>query len=213
MHSCRLDKVLLPALGELCLADPYPGWTGFVRTATPVELGRRAPPRLETDRTGRETGMGVWKRLPALGLAIVSGLGLAGCGSSVADSDFARPSATPTPTSPFCAAVRANVDALRPLNAMISGGARPPDVRAAVDAARRTGAQLVQVAPTVIADDVARVIGVVNVQLDALVAHDGDGAALTRDPALQATVHAPGVTDSARRYSTYVDQNCPVTPR
>ncbi len=126
-----------------------------------------------------------------------------------ADSDGARvPTPSGPPPSPFCAAARANAEAIRPLNAMASGGARPESLTGTVDEVRRTGAELLRLAPDDIRTDVERTVQAVNLQLDVLVANNGDAAAIARDPDLVARLSSPELTGAGERYRTYVNRNC-----
>jgi hypothetical protein len=159
--------------------------------------------------------MGLVARWTALVAAVV-GVGLlGGCGGSVADADTDRPRASTTVAapSPFCAAARANSEAIRPLNLLASDGSRPQSLMSAVDEVRRTGTELVRVAPDEIRPDVERTVLTVNLQLDALVRNNGDTAAMARDPELAARISSPEVTASGERYRDYVGRTCgPASP-
>lgn len=142
--------------------------------------------------------------------ALLLGALLAGCGGSVADSDApARTRATTTPSSPFCSAVRANSDAIRPLNDLARTGAPPArDLARTVDAVRFAGSDLVNTAPAELRIDVQRTVDAVNLQLDALVTAGGDAATAARDPALAAMLNSVELAAASRRVGAYVTQNC-----
>jgi len=155
--------------------------------------------------------MGLVSRISAAAVAVLGTSLLVACGGSVADADSDRawvPTPTGPPPSPFCAAARANAEAIRPLNAMASGGARPESLIGTVDEVRRTGAELMRLAPDDIRTDVERTVQAVNLQLDVLVANNGDGAAIARDPDLVARLSSPELTGAGERYRTYVNRNC-----
>ncbi|WP_296370673.1 hypothetical protein [Pseudonocardia sp.] len=156
--------------------------------------------------------------LRSLGAAPVVALAVAllgGCGGSVADADTARPAPTTRPVSPqaapFCAAVQANADAIRPLNGLSLSGplnAAGDGLTAAVTRARLSGVALVNAAPDQLRDDVQRVVNALDVELNALVAAGGDAARAARDPAVTAANSTPEVIGAGQRVSTYVQQNC-----
>jgi hypothetical protein len=140
---------------------------------------------------------------------------LAACGGSVADADSGRPVPTTRPLSPqaapFCAAVQANIDAVRPLNGLSlsgPGNATGDGLTAAVSKARLSGVALVDAAPDKLRDDVQRVVRAMDVELDALVAANGDTARAARDPAVVAANDTPEVAAAGERVHTYVQQNC-----
>jgi hypothetical protein len=154
--------------------------------------------------------MGLVSRISAAAVAVLGTSLLVACGGSVADADSDRRVPTPTgpPPSPFCTAARANTEAIRPLNAMASGGARPESLTGTVDEVRRTGAELLRLAPDDIRTDVERTVQAVNLQLDVLVANNGDATAIARDPDLVARLSSPELTEAGERYRTYVNRNC-----
>jgi hypothetical protein len=155
--------------------------------------------------------MGLVSRVGAAAVTVLSSSLLMACGGSVADADSDGrlvPTRSSGPPSPFCAAARANAEAIRPLNAMASGGARPESLGNTVDEVRRTGAELLRVAPDEIRTDVERTVLAVNLQLDALVANGGDAAAIARDPELVARLSSPELTGAGERYRTYVNRTC-----
>lgn len=140
---------------------------------------------------------------------------LTACGGSVADTDNDRPAARETTTAPtpFCAASRANSDALGPLNALVSRGG-PVDRAAlgrAVDTVRRSGSELVLSAPAEVADDVQLTVDAVNVQLDALLANGGDGRAIADDPQVAERLNSPELTAATQRLTAYVNRTCGTT--
>ncbi len=146
--------------------------------------------------------------------AVVLGALLAGCGGSVADADSRR--AAPSTTrplsdqaAPFCTAVRANADAIRPLNGL---NLRTPEaagrLTTAVQAARMSGTVLLNAAPDVIRTDVQRTVDALEIQLKALLAAGGDTQVAARDPQVMAQVDSPDLTAAAKRVATYVNQNC-----
>ena len=146
--------------------------------------------------------------------AVALGALLAGCGGSVADADTrgaARPTTRPAAAeaAPFCAAVKVNADAIRPLNGLsLNTPVAADQLTAAVQAARLSGTVLLDAAPTVIRPDVQRTVEVLDTQLNALLAAGGDAAAVARDPAVAAQANSPEVTAAGRRVATYVNQNC-----
>ena len=156
--------------------------------------------------------MGQVSRLVAATVAVLGSVLLVACGGSVADADSnsegLAQSRDSAPPSPFCAAARANAEAIRPLNAMATGGTRPDSLSSTVDDVRRTGAELVRVAPDEIRSDVERTVQAVNLQLDALVANGGDTGALARDPELVARLSSPELAGAGERYRTYVNRTC-----
>lgn len=135
---------------------------------------------------------------------------LAGCGGSLADRD--RPAARapePVPLSPFCAAVAASGEAAAPFDVVDSGGRVAPEQLApAVDAIRRSNTELLTTAPPEIRPDVQTYVEVIELQLDALLAGGGDGAALTRDPELVSRVNTPENTAANDRVLAYVTRTC-----
>jgi hypothetical protein len=160
--------------------------------------------------------MGLGSRCPRL-LATVSALlftwlllGVAACGSSVADADRPAPStSTTTALTPFCAAARDNADALRPLNGFAQRGSVPPDqLQSTVDAVRHSGIALIAAAPSEIRADVQIVVDALDAQLDALVRAKGDIAAVARDPAASATAAATGAAAASQRVSAYITRTC-----
>lgn len=146
--------------------------------------------------------------VPAAALAVVALA--AGCGGSVTDADAApRTRASVPPQTPFCAAAKANADAIPPLNALITRGDPPAaQLAEAVDTVRRAGADLLATAPSEIRDDVERRVRSIDVQLDALVASGGDGAAVNRDPAVAAQAGSPELVAAGERVTAYVTRTC-----
>jgi len=138
---------------------------------------------------------------------------LAGCGGSVADRD--RPSPTrerPASTSPFCAAVQASNEALAPLTSVTARAVPAEELTNTADAVRRSTTQLLNTAPQDIRADVERYVALVDLQLDALVANGGDGAALARDPEFRAQVDTPENIAANQRVRDYVMENCAPAP-
>lgn len=138
---------------------------------------------------------------------------LVGCGGSVADADSSgavrTTRAVPTQSAPFCAAVAANSDAVRPLSGLAQRGTVPADrLNATVAAARASGAELLGTAPDEIRPDVRRTVDALNTELTALLAAGGDAAAASRDPEVAAQLSSPAVAASSQRVSTYVGRNC-----
>lgn len=135
---------------------------------------------------------------------------LAGCGGSVADRD--RPVARapePVAPSPFCAAVESSAEAQAPLSALTGGGRLDPEqLGPTVDAIRRSNNELLTTAPPEVRPDVQTYVRVIELQLDALVASDGDGAALSRDSALVAEVNTPENRAAGDRVSAFVTRTC-----
>lgn len=148
-------------------------------------------------------------RGPWAGAALVVGAVVAGCGGSVADADTPHsPRATTAPSSPFCTAVKANADALRPLSGLARNGAPPANLAVVIDAVRITGGDLINAAPGELLTDVQRTVEAVNLQLDALVAAGGDPAAVARSPELTAQLNSPELAAASRRLGTYIAENC-----
>lgn len=150
----------------------------------------------------------------ALAGAVAAAL-LAGCGGSVADADRVGPAPTtrsvPPQAAPFCAAVQANTDAIRPLNGLTLSGpvnAAGDGLTAAVSKARLSGVALVNAAPDQLRDDVQRIVNAMDVELTALVAAGGDAARAARDPAVTAANSSPEVINASQRVTSYVQQNC-----
>jgi hypothetical protein len=146
--------------------------------------------------------------------AVTLGALLAGCGGSVADAD-SRSAAPPTTravsaeAAPFCAAVRANSDALRPLTTLsLRTPVAADQLTAAVQAARLSGTVLLDAAPGAIRTDVQRTVEALNSELNALLAAGGDAQAVARDPQVRAQVDSPEVTEAGARVARYVNQNC-----
>jgi hypothetical protein len=158
--------------------------------------------------------MGLVSRGAKLAAALVAGAITAGCGGSVADSDNRDPVRQPAPPpSPFCTAAQANVAAVRPLSALITrGGASPQELSASIDGVRRAGAAMLDAAPDGIRSDVDLTVQAANLQLDALQANGGNGAALARDPELNARLGSAEFTGARERVQAYVDDNCGPVP-
>jgi hypothetical protein len=137
---------------------------------------------------------------------------LTGCGGSVADADSApaRTTRQAAPSaSPFCAASRANSAAIGPLNTLVSAGnPTPQELSRAVEAVRRAGAELQTVAPPEVRDDVQLTVEAVDAQLDALLAHGGDGRAVSNDPAVAARLASPELTAASERLAGYISRTC-----
>lgn len=139
---------------------------------------------------------------------------LAGCGGSVADRD--RPVAQapePMPPTPFCAAVQSSAQAQAPLEVLAGGGRLAPErLGPTLDEIRRSNTELLTTAPPEVRPDVQTYVRVIELQLDALVAADGDGAALSRDPALAAQVNTPENAAAGDRVSAFVTRTCAPRP-
>jgi hypothetical protein len=138
---------------------------------------------------------------------------VAGCGGSVADTDIREAraaSATPAPTaSPFCTASRASSAAIGPLNALVGrGDVNPGELAKAVDDVRRSEADLLNTAPGDIRADVQTTVDAVDAQLDALLAHGGDSAAVSADPNLTARLAAPDLAAANQRLTAYLTRTC-----
>jgi hypothetical protein len=138
---------------------------------------------------------------------------VAACGGSVADSDLREAraaSATPAPAaSPFCSASRASSAAIGPLNALVGrGNVNPSELARAVDDVRRAETDLLSTAPGDIRADVQTTVDAVDAQLDALLAHGGDSAAVSADPTLRARLAAPELTAANQRLTAYLTRTC-----
>lgn len=151
-------------------------------------------------------------RIAAAAIAVLGSWLLVACGSSVADADTNSGGSGQTrstvPPSQFCIAARANAEAIRPLNTLAAGGSRPESLSSTIDEVRRTGAELLRVSPDEIRTDVERTVKAVNLQLDALLANDGDASAIARDPDLVAQLSSPELAGAGERYRTYVNRTC-----
>ena len=163
--------------------------------------------------TSGEQALGLVCRSRATLGAVVLGALLAGCGGSVADADTRSGApatrAVSVGSGGFCAAVRANTDALRPLNTLsLRSPVAADQLTAAVQAARQSGTVLLDAAPTEIRPDVERTVEALDIELDALLAAGGDTAAAARDSRVSAQVNSPEVTAAGRRVATWVNQNC-----
>jgi hypothetical protein len=156
--------------------------------------------------------MGVASRSALAVGAVATALLFAACSGSVADADMeshAVPIAKRAVSTPFCNAVQANVDAIRPLNGLTArGSARPGELAVTVDAVRRTSQDLVTTAPDEIRADVERTVQALDMQLDALVSAGGDTAAVAKDADLAAQLTSPEVAAASQRLSVYVNKNC-----
>ena len=146
---------------------------------------------------------------------VVAGCGL---GGSVADSDARSATASSAQRAPvedaFCAASRANSEAVAPLNRLIAEG--PPEreelVRA-VEAVRRSALDLVTTAPPEIRDDVQRTVDAVDLQLDTLLANGGDGRAASADPTLGGRLDSAELAAAGEKVSAYLTRSCDSTRR
>lgn len=149
--------------------------------------------------------------LIACALVLAGGLTGCGLGGSVADADR-RPAATsergPAP-DPFCTASRANGTAVAPLNRLVAAGPVARDeLEPAVEEVRRSGAELLAVAPPEIRDDVQLTVDAVDAQLDALLANGGDSSAVRDDPALSQRLGSPELAAAGERVSDYIRRTC-----
>ncbi|MFC4950591.1 hypothetical protein [Pseudonocardia sp. GCM10023141] len=155
--------------------------------------------------------MGVVSR--AARLVLVAGMATVavGCGGSVADADAPIITRTVVPQTPFCQAVQANSDALRPLNSAATRGVGgPDDLKQAGDAVRRTGSDLVALAPSDLSKDVQRIVDALNLQVDALVA--AGGRAVQPSPEAAAQLNSPELLSANQRVNAYVSRACGRTP-
>ena len=152
----------------------------------------------------RVVSRGGWSAAALVLTAVV-----AGCGGSVADADAPiRTRANTASSGPFCSAVQANADAIRPLNDLARTGAPARDLAMTIDAVRVTGTGLINTAPAGLGADVQRTVDSVNMQLDALIAAGGNAATAGRDPDLAARLRSPELAAASRRVGAYVTQNC-----
>ncbi|ANY05236.1 hypothetical protein AFB00_01690 [Pseudonocardia sp. HH130630-07] len=146
--------------------------------------------------------------LSALTVSVV----LAGCGDSLAtQSGTSRPATTTEAraTTPFCEAVQANQDAVRPLGGIAVGG-RVEDVAQLVANVRRTNQQVTALAPQEIRGDFDRANQLVERQLVALENSGGDSMAVARDPEIARARSDPEYQAASQRISDYVRSNCDV---
>jgi hypothetical protein len=145
-------------------------------------------------------------------LLLVGGLAGCGFGGSVADADGRSAAATEgraPAEDPFCAASRANSEAITPLNRLVAaGGADRDELVRAVEAVRRSGTDMVTVAPAEIRGDVQQTVDAVDLQLDALLANGGDGRAATDDPELSARLESAELAAAGERVSGYLTRAC-----
>lgn len=146
----------------------------------------------------------------ALHIAVLAGLALiTGCGGSVADSDSPGPGrSTRDPAGDFCAAVRANSDAARPLAGLANGAAVPEDFPAVAAEMRRTGADVLTAAPAEIRADVEHSVEATNLQLDALEAAGGDPVLAARDTNLTDRLRSAESIEAGQRVRAYVARTC-----
>jgi hypothetical protein len=158
--------------------------------------------------------MGLVPRATKLAATLVAGVITAGCGGSVADADGREPTrSAPPAASPFCIAAQANVAAVRPLSALITrGGGSAEELTKTVDGVRRAGTAMRDAAPDEIRDDVELTVDSMGLQLDALLANGGNGAAVARDPQLSARLGSPELAAARERLQTYVNENCGAAP-
>jgi hypothetical protein len=158
--------------------------------------------------------MGFVPRATMLAATLVACAITAGCGGSVADADGREPTrSAPPAASPFCLAAQQNVAAVRPLSALITrGGSSPEELTNTIDGVRRAGAAMLNAAPEEIHDDVEVTVGSMGLQLDALLANGGDGAAVARDQQLNARLGSPELAAARERVQAYVNENCGPLP-
>jgi len=145
---------------------------------------------------------------------------LAGCGfgGSVADSDARGATATADRRAPaedpFCAASRVNSEAIVPLNRLVAeGGADREELVRAADAVRRSGSDMVIAAPPQLRDDVQQTVDAVDLQLDALLANNGDGRAVSTDEALSARLSSAELAEAGKNVTDYLTLSCGATRR
>jgi hypothetical protein len=145
---------------------------------------------------------------------------LVGCGlgGSVADSDARTAGASAErrapAEAPFCAAARANSDAITPLNRLVAGdGVERDELVRAVEAVRRSGLDLVTAAPPEIRDDVQQTVDAVDMQLDVLLANGGDGRAVGTDPELSARLDSAELAAAGEKVTAHLTRSCGGTRR
>jgi hypothetical protein len=154
----------------------------------------------------------------ACALVMIGALGGCGLGGSVADSDARSAAASPERRAPaedaFCAASRANSEAISPLNRLVSGDqADREELVRAVDAVRRSGMDMVTAAPPEIRDDVQQTVDAVDMQLDALLANGGDGRAVSADPTLSARLDSAELAAAGEKVTAHLTRSCGGTRR
>jgi hypothetical protein len=146
--------------------------------------------------------------------ALTAAVLVAGCGGSVADTDYrpARAPAAPTATpaaSAFCAASQASSQAIDPLNTLVSRGeVDQSELARAADAVRRAESDMLAAAPPDVRDDVQMTVDAVDAQLDSLIAHGGDSRAVSADQALTARLASADLAAANTRLAAYLTRTC-----
>lgn len=150
------------------------------------------------------------RRLPVLLLvaAVLTGCG----GGSVADLDRPRESRTAAvPDSPFCSAVQRSGEALVEVTRLAArGSATPQELTDTIVPVRQANQQVAATAPQDIRPDVDVYLRSMDLQLDALVASGGNGAALAQDTELAAQLNTPEAQRADRTVGEYIAANCSV---
>lgn len=143
---------------------------------------------------------------PLIGAALV--LAAAGCAGGTAPA--AAPSSTPlsgpaADPAAFCDAVKANVDATRPLNALNAKGPAPhpaDEVAAAVAPLRVSYRTVLDTAPAEVRTDAERAYELATMQLDIYERTGGDASAVSADPAYVAKAQdAAGALQHVQDYT------------
>lgn len=130
---------------------------------------------------------------------------VAGCAAAPAEV----PAPAPTGPDAFCAAVRANVDAVKPLNALNAKGPAPHpagEVQAAVAPLRVSYRTVLDTAPAELRPDAERAFELAEMQLDIYERTSGDATAVSTDPtyAARAQESAPAL----QRVQDFTRANC-----
>ena len=153
------------------------------------------------------SGAGHRHRAVILPVLVAAVLGLAGCGSSVADRDGPRTVTTTQAraVSPFCEAVQTRRQAARPLS---EPGRRVDDIGAIAERVRTANQQVSALAPQELRADFERVNGLIERQLRLLETNGGDTFALARDPDVARESNDPAYSEASDRINEYVRATC-----
>ncbi|MHA6793656.1 hypothetical protein ACVGVM_09090 [Pseudonocardia bannensis] len=137
-----------------------------------------------------------------------------GCGGSTTESDdpsadTAATSAASDAGSPFCVAVKANMDAGQVLATLAqSGGAPAEEFGNVADTVRRTNQEVVGAAPTDLRADFETLSGLADLQLEILEANGGDPASLGRSQEYTQRLQEPALIEIGQRLPGQLQQRC-----
>ncbi|MGE0295115.1 hypothetical protein [Pseudonocardia sp.] len=132
-------------------------------------------------------------------MPIVLAAAVAGCAAAPTPAPTAVRVESPAPSrEAFCDAVRANVEAVKPLNALNAKGPAPhpaADVAAAVAPLRLSYRAVLDAAPAELRPDAERAFELAQMQLDIYERTSGDATAVSTDPdyAARAQESAPAL--------------------